>query len=77
MDTHEASITASLAQYKKLPIERKLDLISEMREQYQAIGFMIADIDADFVRRHSPVEYRRAADRIREWASNNRRSVHK
>jgi len=77
MDSQEASITSSLAQYTKLPTLRKLQLISDMREEYQAIGLMIADIDTKFVRAHSPAEYRKAARDIRKWAENNRKSKHK
>jgi hypothetical protein len=77
MDSQEASIICSLAQYTKLPMVRKLQLIMGMREQYQAIGFMIADIDAEFVSDHSPAGYRTAARQIRKWAENNRKGKRK
>ena len=63
MTSSDGSILCSLRSYKKIPIGMKLELISEMSEEYQAIGFMVAGIDRKFMIDNCPKEYLVAAKR--------------
>ena len=73
MSSDEGSILSCLISYQKIPIEKKLELIFEMSAEYQAIGLMVAGVDAQFVKKYSPKEYIKAAERCGGWATSNRK----
>jgi len=79
MNSDEAYIVSALGKMRRFPsmLPRMLAEIMKMRDEYKVIGLMLANIDYDFVREHSPKEHIKAADQFNKWAENNRKNGRK
>jgi hypothetical protein len=70
LDSDDAALLAMIAQYERVPLSVKRQLVGDLSNKAKPIGNLLIGQPG----RPPRTEVRKAAERLRRWAQSNRRS---
>lgn len=69
LNSDDASLLATLAQYREVPASKKFELINELSRKNRPVGMVLAGLN----KRKPSLWVQKLADRLIAWADSNRK----